>query len=159
MPIGSIVMWPLTEKPPNKWRICDGQLVKPSPETELFRKIFKNAAWTKENGNIVYVPDLRGYFIRGADDRNAEKVDEDAPRGVGQVQADQLPNHTLDISNLKVAAGALAYVLVPMIVGSLNRRLLHCRIDYCRVYSASGHPTATGVARLPAHLKFLNEQD
>ncbi|HEY0790680.1 MAG TPA: hypothetical protein VGD78_06405 [Chthoniobacterales bacterium] len=107
MPIGSVLMWPLTEKPPSKWRICDGGLVT-AQEAPEFCALFKNAAWTTESGRVVHVPDLRGYFIRGADTRQSqdpEKIDEDAPRAVGSKQAEKLPQHTHDVSDLRVAGG------------------------------------------------------
>ncbi|MBV9999096.1 MAG: tail fiber protein [Verrucomicrobia bacterium] len=107
MPIGSILMWPLTEKPPAKWRICDGQPVT-SQEGPEFCQLFRDAYWTTDGGKAVHVPDLRGYFIRGADTRKSgdpDKIDEDAPREVGSKQAEKLPQHTHDVSDVRVAGG------------------------------------------------------
>lgn len=107
MPIGSILMWPLSEKPPAKWRICDGQPVT-SQEGPEFCQLFRDAYWTTDGGKAVHVPDLRGYFIRGADTRKSgdpEKVDEDAPREIGSKQAEKLPQHIHDVADLRVAGG------------------------------------------------------
>jgi archaellum component FlaC/microcystin-dependent protein len=107
MPIGSILMWPLTDKPPAKWRICDGEPVT-SGEAPEFCQLFRDAYWTTDGGKAVHVPDLRGYFIRGADTRKSgdpDKVDEDAPRAIGSKQAEKLPQHTHDVSDLRVAGG------------------------------------------------------
>lgn len=107
MPIGSIVMWPLTEKPPAKWRICNGEPVSPQEAPE-FWELFKNSHWTTDEGKAVSVPDLRGYFVRGADTRKEEdpkKVDEEAPREVGSKQLAKVPQHAHDVSDLRVAGG------------------------------------------------------
>ena len=107
MPIGSIVMWPLAEKPPAKWRICDGQAISNQDAPE-FCELFKNAYWTTGGGKVVHVPDLRGYFIRGVDPRRSDdldKVDEEAPREVGSRQLEKLPQHSHDVSDLRVAGG------------------------------------------------------
>jgi peptidoglycan hydrolase CwlO-like protein/microcystin-dependent protein len=107
MPIGSILMWPLADKPPAKWRVCDGQPVT-SEEGAEFCQLFRDAYWTTDGGKAVHVPDLRGYFIRGADTRKSgepDKVDEDAPREIGSKQAEKLPQHTHDVSDLRVAGG------------------------------------------------------
>jgi archaellum component FlaC/microcystin-dependent protein len=107
MPIGSVLMWPLTDKPPAKWRICDGQPVT-SGEAPEFCQLFRDAYWTTDGGKAVHVPDLRGYFICGADTRKSgdpDKVDEDAPREIGSKQAEKLPQHTHDVSDLRVAGG------------------------------------------------------
>jgi hypothetical protein len=107
MPIGSVLMWPLTEKPPSKWRICDGGIVT-AQEAPEFCALFKNSIWTTESGRVFHVPDLRGYFVRGADTRQSqdpEKIDEEAPRAVGSKQAEKLPLHTHDVSDLRLAGG------------------------------------------------------
>lgn len=107
MPIGSILIWPLTEKPPAKWRVCDGQPVT-SQDAPEFCQLFRDAYWTTDGGRSVHVPDLRGYFVRGADTRKSgdpDKVDEDAPREIGSKQAEKLPQHTHDVGDLRVAGG------------------------------------------------------
>jgi predicted nucleic acid-binding Zn-ribbon protein/microcystin-dependent protein len=107
MPIGSIVMWPIAEKPPAKWRICDGAPVT-AQEAPEFCELLKDAYWTTGEAKVVHVPDLRGYFIRAADTRKVEdpeKVDEEAPREVGSKQRGKLPQHTHDVSDLRVAGG------------------------------------------------------
>lgn len=107
MPIGSILMWPLADKPPAKWRVCDGQPVT-GEEAPEFCQLFRDAYWTTDGGKAVHVPDLRGYFVRGADTRKSgdpDKVDEDAPRQIGSKQAEKLPQHTHDVSDLRVAGG------------------------------------------------------
>ena len=107
MPIGSILMWPLAAKPPAKWRICDGQPVT-SEDAPDFCQLFRDAYWTTDGGRAVHVPDLRGFFVRGADTRkngDPDKVDEDAPREIGSKQAAKLPQHTHDVSDLRVAGG------------------------------------------------------
>jgi microcystin-dependent protein/archaellum component FlaC len=107
LPIGSILMWPLAEKPPAKWRICDGAPVT-AQEAPEFCELFKNAYWTTDGGKAVHVPDLRGYFIRGVDTRaseDPEKVDEEAPRAAGSKQREKFPQHSHDVSDLRVAGG------------------------------------------------------
>jgi len=107
MPIGSIVMWPLSDRPPKKWRVCNGDPVT-EQEAPEFCKRFEGSRWVTEKGLVVHVPDLRGYFIRGADDHKSNdpaKVDDDAPREVGSVQPEKLPQHTHDVSGLRVAGG------------------------------------------------------
>jgi hypothetical protein len=109
MPIGTILLWPLADKPPKNWRLCNGQLVT-RQEAPEFCDLFKHATWTTEGGNVVHVPDLRGYFICGVDNRSVEdplRVDEDAPRDVGSIQAEKFPQHSHDVSNLRVAGGLL----------------------------------------------------
>jgi hypothetical protein len=107
MPLGSILMWPSKEKPPDKWRICNGDVITPN-EAPDFCNRFKDYFWSSEKGSIIRLPDLRGYFIRGADDRLEKKIDEDGPRFVGSVEPEKFPEHSHDSSTLRVAGGLMA---------------------------------------------------
>jgi len=78
MPVCSIIMWPLAQKPPAKWRACNGDLIT-QDEAPDFCKQMQNTKWASEGGRVYQVPDPRGYFICGTDDRKAddpEKVDQ-----------------------------------------------------------------------------------
>ena len=96
MPIGSILIWPLASNPPPKWRVCDGSIVTPNEAPE-FCLLFGNSKWATEQGKVVHTPDLQGYFVRGADLRkkdDPQRIDEDAPRSIGSVQAEKFPEHS-----------------------------------------------------------------
>ena len=85
VPVGTIVaFWGATA--PSGWLLCDGQ-------TDLSTDSKYDALETLVGGTV---PDLRGRFLRGLDDRASDdgsKVDPDAPRTLGVTQTDAFQGH------------------------------------------------------------------
>lgn len=76
-PIGSIMIW-ATDTPPTDWIECDGRYIGGGGYAALV---------TALGGN--YVPDLRGYFVRGWDSGGSV----DSGRSIGSVQQDAMTDH------------------------------------------------------------------
>ncbi len=106
-PVGAIVAWPAEEIPPG-WLICDGRSYTPGPDGNWYEAgdITKQAdvgplaeLLAREEGGGFALPDYRGYFLRGADDRRGpDRVDSEAPRQVGSSQGCDLQRHEHEYS-------------------------------------------------------------
>lgn len=89
--IGSVMFF-VTPVCPVGWLPADGRAVAESEHQKLADAMGKHGTGT------FTLPDLRGMFIRGADDRtDASKVDPDAPRAVGTFQGDAFKSHNHEI--------------------------------------------------------------
>jgi hypothetical protein len=74
---------------PDGWLLCDGKEI---PTDSIYNAL---RLMMKDNR----VPDLRGYFLRGADSRSAEDkngIDPERPRAVGTIQLDEFKEHIHD---------------------------------------------------------------
>lgn len=111
IPAGSIDAWPgLLANLPAGWLHCDGSSVLQADYPALYAALDNGAGtciYGEADGTHFYLPDLRGYTLRGWD--NGQGIDEDAanrtapPNGatagdnVGTVQGDNAGDHTHDI--------------------------------------------------------------
>jgi microcystin-dependent protein len=103
VPIGTIVPFagPKSNNPPTGWLYCDGTSY---AITGIYGKLFTaiGYTWGKEGGNFR-VPDLRGYFLRGAaegetvdpdrDSRTAKYSGGNKGDAVGSYQSNENKNH------------------------------------------------------------------
>lgn len=101
-PIGCIVAWPADAgKLPDGWHVCDGTPItecqelramllgtyRPEDETEVRRRLA--AAKLAGEEGVVWLPDFRGYFLRG-EGAGSEKI--------GTKQEDELKRHSHSFS-------------------------------------------------------------
>lgn len=90
--------------PPGRWLPCDGRFIdlREPGQRELYGDLHAAIGHTWGDGGDRFketfrIPDLRGMFLRGADDRPAADGtgrDPDRPRAVGSVQLDAGQEHT-----------------------------------------------------------------
>lgn len=86
-PVGSIALWP-TNIPPDGWLECNGSSsVSRTTYPELFNVITN--VWGTYTSTAFTIPDLRGYFMRGAK----------APNYVSTTEASRLYSHTHTYTN------------------------------------------------------------
>ena len=89
-----------------KWLVCDGAPVSRTEYKELFDTL--GVSWGEGDKTATFnLPDLRGQFLRGADQRAKDALDPAAPRPVGSIQTDAMPEHIHDVSALRVAGGLM----------------------------------------------------
>jgi microcystin-dependent protein len=98
VPSGSIMMWP-TENVPTGWLVCEGQELNKNEYSQLFTAIGIRYG---ESGDNFKLPDFRGYFVRGRDNKVGRDSDSstrtdrgDGTTGdeVGTRQTDELKSH------------------------------------------------------------------
>ena len=116
VPIGTVVAWPASFGEDLKrqgWLLCDG---KPYPRAlypTLYERILDRYG---DEGQMKFrVPDYRGYFLRGTDDRQPQdegRVDPDAPREVGAEQADAIHDHRHWVSSRADYGGGVTTFVV-----------------------------------------------
>ncbi|NUN95010.1 MAG: tail fiber protein [Candidatus Omnitrophica bacterium] len=95
VPAGTIVAFG-GSAPPTGWLLCDGVLLdKVGTYAALFAAIGSSFTQPGDPVTKFRVPDLRGVFIRGLDDRSPSVPDRDpeAPRTIGQIQLDSFESH------------------------------------------------------------------
>ena len=128
VPVGTIIAWAgEPEAIPVDWKLCDGSAVRRSKYQELFAAI--GTAWGAPNKNKFNLPDLRGRFIRGADEgsgrdpdaagRSASKKNGNSD-GVGSIQEDSLQNHSHEQGthqHVQKIAQAAGYRSIPSTAG------------------------------------------
>jgi microcystin-dependent protein len=110
LPFGSVIMWcGAVDHVPDGWLYCNGTVVQQGAYPELFKHIghsFGNPPATDgyDPTTQFFLPDFRGYFLRGADD-GAGRDPDVASRtdmqnaqakydGVGSVQSDEFRSHS-----------------------------------------------------------------
>jgi microcystin-dependent protein len=115
---GSIVMWGGTSgNIPAGWLLCDGALLSQTDYPNLFAAVGFNFGANPPAGQF-YLPDLRGRFIRGADDganRDPDinqRTDMQTPSllstGVGSIQSHAFQNHTHGYNSFPNGRGDIA---------------------------------------------------
>ena len=90
MPLGSVIAYSGTQDPPSgqnndaavQWMLCDGRALAASVYSELYELIGTSFGDGSENnqkvsGNAFNLPDLRGRFIRGADNMGGQPANRD----------------------------------------------------------------------------------
>ena len=111
---------------PEGWLLCDGKTYPAESYPKLAEVL--SGEWTPASAENFEVPDLRGHFLRGADDRAARAetgtaapnfaagLDANGPREIGSVQGDSLQNITgnqgrvtADTANTGIVNGAFSY--------------------------------------------------
>lgn len=94
-PVGCIVAWSVEEAAlPEGWHVCDGAELA-AADYPVLTAILK-ATYGKVEPGKLKLPDFRGFFLRGLDQRDAsdvEGVDAERPRNVGQKQRDAIGPH------------------------------------------------------------------
>jgi hypothetical protein len=104
IPIGTVVAYAGladSEHLPAGWLPCDGTVLDPS--NKRYRKLFHviGSIYGGDSVTSFKIPDMRGMFIRGYDDNQANKrVDPETERKLGSVQKSCLSSHSHRISNL-----------------------------------------------------------
>lgn len=115
IPVGTIVPYSGSIRSPsdlpNGWLLCDGSKLSDAAAFDKLRNLLKRSFWGKD-GDVVYLPDLRGVFLRGIDDpdgpggREPAGMDKDPEKRVdrrtgqiigalvGSFQNDAFQNHT-----------------------------------------------------------------
>lgn len=87
---------------PDGWLLCNGQAVSRTSYANLYSAI--GTTYGNGDGSTTFnVPDLRGEFIRGAD--NGRGVD--SGRALGSSQTDELKSHSHQIPVLGIAGGTM----------------------------------------------------
>lgn len=115
-PIGSVLMFGgAKDHLPSGWLYCDGSIVSQHEYQDLFNVVghsFGNIAETPayDPNKQFFLPDLRGRFVRGVDDRSDRDPDlslrtdmqsEKIPAtGVGSIQPDQVREHSHTYTHL-----------------------------------------------------------
>jgi microcystin-dependent protein len=106
MAIGMIQMWAGSKSAvPAGWLMCDGTSVSQTQYSDLYAAIGYSFGANATDG-MFFLPDLRGRFIRGADDGSGNDPDADtrydmndsnaSASGVGSVQSSALQDHQHD---------------------------------------------------------------
>lgn len=96
VPSGAIMMFP-SATIPTGWVACNGQELDNTIITNL--PLYGVIGYTYGGtGNKFNVPDLRGYFVRGWDDRTTNRVDPQTDRAVGSTQEDEIKSHNHSIA-------------------------------------------------------------
>lgn len=106
VPIGTIMAWPVDwpgDAPPKGWHICDGAPLVGAPLLQKVlglryappepgrTEILKAKGFASHDG-LVWLPDFRGYFLRGHDDSG--NIDPDRKgKQIGSQQDDALQAH------------------------------------------------------------------
>lgn len=107
-PIGSILPYmggdtsdDLIDMEQSGWLLCDGRLIDDLPNEVLNsseKDEFKATLTRSGNPDPTHLPDLRGYFLRGADRSSGNDPDVASRSGtgnkIGSTQADQFQSHT-----------------------------------------------------------------
>jgi microcystin-dependent protein len=106
-PIGTIMAFG-GAKEPGGYLICDGREIDRKDYSALFDAL--GETWGKGDGTKTFnIPDLRGEFLRGADNMETTKgsanVDVDKGRKVGAKQLDALQDHYHEVSGLVRSQG------------------------------------------------------
>jgi hypothetical protein len=95
VPPGSIpaglIQWFGGSTPPTGWLFCNGQTLSTTSFPALFAAIGRTYTGTTVPSNQFQVPDLRGQFLRGWDDRSSGGVD--SGRVFGSFQNDEFKSH------------------------------------------------------------------
>ncbi len=112
-PIGTILAFG-GRQAPGGYLICDGAEVNRQEYSALFEVL--GEIWGKGDGNTTFkIPDLRGEFLRGADNmgprRGSANVDPNHGRKVGTPQGDALKDHHHTIPSLVQAPGNVTSLL------------------------------------------------
>jgi microcystin-dependent protein len=93
------------------WMICDGRLCEVSQYPELFAVLgylygMGKDKDEKDDPSQFKIPDYRGLFLRGVDNRNKDegRKDPDGPRQLGSLQEDALKAHQHTYNALQAVA-------------------------------------------------------
>ena len=106
-PVGEIIVFPVAT-PAAGFLLCDGSAVSRTTYADLFAVL--GTSYGAGDGNITFnLPDLRGEFIRGAD--NGRNVDVGRVIGTSQLDQFQGHHHSLSYPNTGATGGSLAVVL------------------------------------------------
>lgn len=98
VPSGAIMMWP-SDVAPDGWLECNGQEVTKADHPQLYAVIGDTYGTPGDPNNFV-LPDFRGVFIRGADNRTVANGgrDPDGIRQIGSYQEDGFKEHNHNTS-------------------------------------------------------------
>lgn len=100
-----LVQWYAGNTPPAGWLFCNGQILDTVTYPQLFAAIGRTYTGTSVPSSQFQVPDLRGQFLRGWDNRSTGGVD--SGRAFGSAQNDTFGSHrhTLTLNTVDYAAG------------------------------------------------------
>jgi hypothetical protein len=150
------------------WMLCDGRALPVKVFGELYRFIGHQYDSQREEGRF-FLPDYRGYFLRGVDDQSGHDPDAASrvplgtgtPAQVGSHQPDALRNHHhasgagVPMALGKEPAGAVigldgAIAGLPPGVSGLETRPKNISVHYLIRYTS--HPRLVAPARHPYQL-------
>ena len=100
-----VVQWFAGTTPPPGWFYCDGQTLQVSTYPDLYAAIGRTFTGISVPSSQFQVPDLRGQFLRGWDNRSSGGVDNGRIFGSGQNDSFASHRHTLTLNACDYAAG------------------------------------------------------
>jgi len=100
-----VVEWFAGQNPPSGWFYCNGATLSTITYPDLYAAIGRTYTGGTVPGNQFQIPDLRGQFLRGWDNRSSGGVDNG--RAFGSNQGDDFGSHrhTLTLNTADYAAG------------------------------------------------------
>jgi hypothetical protein len=105
IPVGTIVAY-ASSAPPAGWLPCDGRLL---AKTGIYADLYKaigDAFTSPAQANFFRIPDLRGEFVRGWDNRsNSDSSAKDPSRIFGSNQIDSLSSHNHGVYRTYLPSG------------------------------------------------------
>ena len=118
VPVGTICMWGgNTSNVDPDWMICDGGTLDTAKYPELY-KVIQDAFGHNPPAGEFYLPDLRGYFVRGVDEgaghdpEAAERIDPVTGTkigdAVGTYQGDAVQDHDHSYNSFPNGRGDIA---------------------------------------------------
>ena len=111
IPAGCIQTYAGTGAIPSGWLECNGQVVNNTAYPSLLAAIglqytaHQDPSYSFNSATQFVIPDLRGEFIRGLDDRSTGGVDPSAPRTQGSSQVDLFKSHYHSASRIGTNGG------------------------------------------------------
>ena len=111
IPAGCIQTYAGTGAIPSGWLECNGQVVNNTAYPALLAAIglqytaHQDPSYSFNSATQFVIPDLRGEFIRGLDDRSTGGVDPSAPRTQGSSQVDLFKSHYHSASRIGTNGG------------------------------------------------------
>jgi microcystin-dependent protein len=111
IPAGCIQTYAGTGAIPSGWLECNGQVVNNTAYPALLAAIglqytaHQDPSYSFNSATQFVIPDLRGEFIRGLDDRSTGGVDPSAPRTQGSSQGDLFKSHYHSASRIGTNGG------------------------------------------------------
>lgn len=95
VPVGTVIAVAMNSVPPGRWLACNGATVSRTTYNELFAQINTIYNTGGEAGGDFRLPDLRGYFVRGA----GTNLDGTSSGTFGTKQGDAYQSHTHGVAD------------------------------------------------------------
>lgn len=119
LPVGSVITWcGSTGAIPDGWLYCNGTIMQQSEHPDLYKVIgqsFGHCGSKFDPNTQFYIPDFRGFFLRGVDDGSGRDPDTDERcdlhdehlkySGLGSAEKDQFRSHTHTYDHFPASRG------------------------------------------------------